>query len=131
MVTVSLSTSLSVEHGPSLTAAADHTLDSYVVAHAGLGPAGSSDAETEIPLLPAGGKVAVLCLTATLDDGAPATIETTLNPSAAVTTTISGSLLIANTSVLETLVGTGERTIGVKNTGSAAVAVTVFAALDT
>lgn len=131
MVAVSINTSVNVEDGPQLSAIMDLDPDTYVFADSELGTTDPGDATVDIPLLPSSGNVVLLFLSAITGDDEPATIDVTLDPAATAPLTVTGSLLIANPSVLKQLVGTGERIVTVKNTEPVPTSVTVVAALNT
>lgn len=132
MVQVSVSATVSVHDGPMLPVGVELQPDSYVVSGADLDASGGADDSAEIALLPTSGAVALLALSCTGADGGAATV--TVTPANGATNgddlTVEGTLLIANASVLASLVAGGPRTITVTNTETVPVTVQIVACLD-
>lgn len=128
MVEVSVTTSIQVRGGPTLSLGEPLEPESYAFASVELAAAG----EHKAMLLPDGGKVILLGLTVRFDgDAKPdkvAQIAITLENGAKKGDEfeVKGSLVIANEGALSALVEGGPRSLTLKNAGSDPVAVDIL-----
>lgn len=133
MVQVSVTATVSVHDGPTLPVGAQLAPDSYAVSSATLDAKGGTADSVDVPLLPAAGTVSLLALTSTGQDGRPAKV--TVTPTNGNTDgdplTVQGSLLVANASVLASLVAGGPRLLSVANEEDGPATIQIVACLDT
>jgi hypothetical protein len=132
MVQVTVTASVKVAGGPALTLST--TLDplAYTFASVALDASGGTNDDEKADLLPNGGTVALLGVSARTISGKPATV--TLTPSNGATNgealTLDGTLLVANAGVLAALVNGGPRSLTLVNTEAEAVTIDLLTAVD-
>lgn len=132
MVEVSVTTSIQVRGGPTLSLGEALEPESYAFASVGLSAAGDETAVHRAVLLPDGGTVVLLGLTVRFDgDAAPdETAEIAVTPENGADKgeefSVRGSLVIANEGALRALVAGGPRSLTLKNPGDTRVVVDVL-----
>jgi hypothetical protein len=131
MVHVSVKASVQVTGGPTLPVNAILEPESYTFAAAELAAKGSTGDSHEIALLPDGGHVVMLALSAKTTNGAGANVSmtpshgATSNPAFAVHST----LLISNVGALDALVAGGPRSVTLQNEETENVTVDILVCL--
>ena len=132
MVLVTVTASVAVAGGPTLSVGAPLEPQSYTYATVTLDAAGGPHPSHVVALLPDGGTVVLLAVSATTAKGAVADVR--LKPSHGSTDgtelTVEGTLLLANPGVLAALVSGGPRTLTLTNPGTEAVTVKILTGLD-
>lgn len=128
MVQVSVTASVKVAGGPTITVGTALNPTSYTFAATTL----DAGAEEELALLPDGGTVTLLALTARAGGGASAAVAVVPSNGTddGAEIVVPGTLLVANPGVLAALVDGGPRSLTVRNDGAAAVTVEVLTGLD-
>ncbi|MFM9595520.1 hypothetical protein ACKI1J_24685 [Streptomyces scabiei] len=132
MVEVSVTTSIQVRGGPTLSLGEALEPESYAFASVELPAVGGETAVHKVVLLPDGGAVVLLGLTARFHgDAAPGgAAEIAVTPENGAERgeefAVRGSLVIANEGALRALVAGGPRSLTLKNPGNAPVAVDVL-----
>jgi hypothetical protein len=132
MVQVSVTASVKVEGGPALPLSTTIETLAYTFATVDLTAAEGGNDDQKVDLLPGGGTVTLLGVSARTASGKPATVS--LTPSNADKSggkiTVVGTLLVANAGLLAALVAGGPRSVTLENAGTEAVTVDVLTALD-
>lgn len=130
MVQLTVTASVRVAGGPTLPVSTTLEPQSYTYATVILDATGAGASRT-IDLLPDGGTVVVLALSAKSGDGNGADVKIT--PANGAETgdefVVDGTLVVANPGVLAALVAGGPRTVVVKNEGPTAVTVEILTGL--
>jgi hypothetical protein len=128
MVNVVVNASAVVAGGPTLPLETNIGVESYVFATVDLTAAGGSGPSHTLDLLPDGGSVALLAISARDAQGKPAGVTAVLKAGAnSASLDISGVLLVANEDALAAVVATGPRTVVLTNPGTAPIRVDVLA----
>jgi hypothetical protein len=132
MVHVSVTASVKVEGGPVVPLGTALDPQSYTYASVVLDAAGGPDAEQQVDLLPDGGTVVLLGLSARDTAGKPATV--TVTPTSGSESgdafEAEGTLLVASSGVLAALVENGPRGLKLTNASTGAVSVDVLTGRD-
>ena len=132
MVQVTVTASVKVAGGPTVPLGATLEPQSYTFASVTLDATGGTDPEKTVDLLPDGGDVVLLAISARGVDSKPASVA--LTPTNGATDgdelTVVGTLLVANSGVLAALVPGGPRTVTLTNTAAAPVTVDLLVGHD-
>jgi len=132
MVQVTVTASVKVAGGPTVPLGATLEPQSYTFASVTLDATGGTDPEKTVDLLPDGGEVVLLAISARGPDGKPSSVA--LTPSNGATDgdelTVAGTLLVANAGVLAAIVTGGPRTVTLTNATAAAVTVDLLIGHD-
>jgi hypothetical protein len=129
MVQVTLTVSVGVAGGPTMPLSSTRTPASYTFATVVLEPAGEP---VTVDLLPGGGTVALLALSAKGPSGvaAPVTVlPLTVDGVDGVPLTVDAPLLVANADVLAALASGGPRSLRLTNAGAEPVTVEILTGL--
>jgi len=128
MITVVLNASLGVPGGPTLPLGTSVDVESYVHARVDLTEAAGLHPDRTVDLLPDGGHVVLLALSAVGSTGKAADVTAELKGGAETASlTVSGVLLLANEDALAAVVATGPRTVTLTNAGTSPITVDVIA----
>jgi hypothetical protein len=122
MAQVTVTASIKVGGGPTMPLSTTIETLAYTFAAVAL--------DAKVDLLPSGGAVTLLGVSARTESGKPATVSLTPSNGATDGTkiTVSGSLLVGNAGVLAALVAGGPRSVTLENAGTEAVTVDVLTA---
>jgi hypothetical protein len=132
MVQVTVTAAVKVAGGPTLSLSSTVEPQSYTFASVSLDPAGGAAPEQTVDLLPDGGTVVLLGVSARTAAGKAATIS--IKPSHGATDgatfDIDGTLLVATPGVLAALVAGGPRSLSLSNANTGAVTIDLITGLE-